>query len=112
MNPDAGGGARRAQDYAAQYTGLWLPTGVAFDGNGHTIICQKTGLVVIFDGWYGNGGRVLIDIQGEVANYGDHGLTSVAYHDNHLWFTYSRETPGIGDNCQDDGAMDVRRAAT
>lgn len=30
----------------------------------------------------------------------------VAYHADtgYLWFTYSRETPGIGDNCKDDGA--------
>jgi hypothetical protein len=38
----------------------------------------------------------------------DHGLTHVVYHEGYLWMTYSRETPGIGDNCLDDGAMDGR----
>lgn len=46
--------------------------------------------------------------QSDVANYGDHGLTHVVYHEGYLWLTYSRETPGIGDNCLDDGAIDGR----
>lgn len=66
-----GGEERVLQGLAAEFTGLWLPTGVAQDGMGHVIICQKTGLVVIFDvaanGYFGAGGRVLIDIQVRLA---------------------------------------------
>jgi hypothetical protein len=40
---------RSLQGLTAEFTGLWLPTGVAQDGQGHVIISQKTGLVVIFD---------------------------------------------------------------
>jgi hypothetical protein len=55
---------RRLQDYAAEFTGLWQPTSVSYDGT-HVIISLKAGILVRFDGWYGAGGTVILDIQGE-----------------------------------------------
>ena len=89
-------------------TGLKQPTYVSYDGNGHTIVAEKKGVIKIFDGLFGNGGRVLLDMQTEVASYGDHGLMGSLYYNGFIWLTYSRETPGIGDGCTDDGALDGR----
>jgi hypothetical protein len=61
---------RRLADATALFTGLWQPIYVSFDGAGHTIVAEKPGIVKVFDGFFGNGGRVILDLQGEVANYG------------------------------------------
>jgi len=58
--------------------GVYQPTYVCFDGQGRSIVAEKAGVVKIFDGYFGTGGRVLLDIQNLVANYGG----SLA----HRWF--------------------------
>jgi hypothetical protein len=50
--------------------GVYQPTYVCFDGQGRSIVAEKAGIVKIFDGYFGTGGRVLLDIQNLVANYG------------------------------------------
>jgi len=36
---------------------------------------------------------------------GDHGLMGALVYQGFLWLTFSRETPGIGDNCGDTGCV-------
>jgi hypothetical protein len=52
---------------------MQLPTSVTWDDQGHVIVTEKAGVLKIFNGWVGNGGTVLLDIQDLVASYGDHG---------------------------------------
>lgn len=100
--------ARRAQDAEVDIYNLWLALSVAWDDAGRVIIGCKMGLVYIMDGWVGVPNRVLLDIQDKVANYGDHGLTSVLLFKGYLWITYMAENPQFGDNCVDSGQMDGR----
>lgn len=92
-----------------EITGLWLALSIAWDDAGRVIIATKPGIIYIMNGWVGDQPKdVLLDIQGEVANYGDHGLTSILLFKGFLYITYMKETPPYGDNCVDYGAMDGR----
>lgn len=88
---------------------LRLPTYVSFEG-GRVLVAEKPGVVKIFDEGLkpGVAPRVLLDIQNQVASYGDHGLMGALVYKGWLWLSYSRETPGIGDGCTDDGAINGR----
>jgi hypothetical protein len=58
----------------ANLQGLYLPTYISWDNNGHVIVAEKAGVIKIFDGFQGQG-RVLLDIQNLVANYGKTKIT-------------------------------------
>jgi hypothetical protein len=87
------------------------PVAISWDDDNHVLIAEKAGVVRINDGWTGNNAAVLLDIQNEVASYGDHGLTSVLYYNGFLWATYMKLNPAIGNDCADYGQFDGRTAS-
>jgi hypothetical protein len=87
------------------------PTALTWDNNNNVIIAEKAGMIKISNSWVNAAPAVLLDIQNEVASYGDHGLTSVLYNNGYLWATYMKENPQYGDNCQDWGQWDGRTAS-
>lgn len=97
-------------------TDLRFPTYVSFEG-GRVLVAEKQGVVKVFDEGLkpGVAPRVLLDIQGQVSSYGDHGLMGALVFKNWLWLAYSRETPcdpaagcGPSDARPCDGAINGR----
>lgn len=92
-----------------EITGLWLALSLAWDDADRVIIATKPGILYIAQGWKVDQPKeVLLDIQDQVANYGDHGLTSILLHKGFLYITYMVSTPPFGDDCADYGQMDGR----
>jgi hypothetical protein len=88
---------------------LQKPTAIAWDDeNGLVLIAEKTGVVKVSQGWSGEADGFLLDIQNQVADYGDHGLTSIVLHNGFVWAAYMKENPQYGDICADYGQYDGR----
>lgn len=52
---------------------LQIPTSLTWDDQGWVLVSEKQGLVKGMQGWVGTPNQIVLDIQDQVANYGDHG---------------------------------------
>jgi hypothetical protein len=77
-------------------SGLTLPISVAWDAFGNIFVLEKAGLVKQTTSWIGVPTRVVLDITGIVASYGDHGATSILVDEGFLYVTYvsPQQRPG------------------
>ncbi len=64
----AAAAAAAADPQLPHLDGLAQPTYVAFDGAGRTLVAEKNGVVLSFDGFNGASRRVLLDLRGHVAS--------------------------------------------
>lgn len=86
------------------------PTSITWDPYGHAFIAEKAGVVKMTAPGQvvGEVVNTILDIQGQVSSFGDHGLTTILWDEGYLYATFMALNPKYGNACADYGQPDGR----